>query len=132
LCLDPSNNWKDTQMAGEVVHVEFLSEDIERAQSFWSGLFGWSFADSGMPGIDYRMAQVTEQSGAALMQSDDHPGHPNFYFATDDIDASIAKVRELGGSAEQKAPVPTHGWFAACKDSEGNAFHLWQSDTSSA
>ena len=118
-------------MAGEVVHVEFPTEDIDRAQSFWSGLFGWSFGDSGMPGIDYRMAQVTEQSGAALMQSDDR-GHPNFYFATDDIDASLAKVRELGGSGGDKTPVPTHGWFAACKDSEGNAFHLWQSDTSAA
>ena len=37
-------------MAGEVVHVEFPSEDVDRAQAFWSGLFGWSFADAGMPG----------------------------------------------------------------------------------
>jgi len=117
-------------MAGEVVHVEFSSADIERAQRFWSGLFGWSFRDSGMPGIDYRMAQVTERSGAALMQSDEGTGYPNYYFDTDDIDASLAKVRELGGTADEKSPVPTHGWFAACKDSEGNAFHLWQSDGS--
>ncbi len=116
-------------MAGEVVHVEFPSKDVDRAQAFWSGLFGWSFADAGMPGMDYRMAQVSDQAGAALMQSEDRPGHPNFYFATDDVDASIAKVRELGGSADDKMPVPTHGWFAACKDSEGNAFHLWQADT---
>ena len=39
-------------MAGEVVHVEFPSEDIERSQRFWSGLFGWEFQDSGMPGMD--------------------------------------------------------------------------------
>jgi predicted enzyme related to lactoylglutathione lyase len=37
-------------------------------------------------------------------------------------------VRELGGTAEAKAPVPTHGWFAGCTDSEGNAFSLWQAD----
>ena len=117
-------------MAGDVVHVEFPSEDIERAQRFWSGLFGWSFGDSVMPGIDYRMAQTSEKSGAALMESDERPGHPNFYFDTDDIDASLMKVRDLGGHAEEKMPVPTHGWFAACKDSEGNAFHLWQSDSS--
>jgi predicted enzyme related to lactoylglutathione lyase len=29
-------------------------------------------------------------------------------------------------------PVPQMGWFAACKDSEGNAFHLWQQDPSAA
>jgi predicted enzyme related to lactoylglutathione lyase len=118
-------------MAGEVVHVEFPATDMERSQRFWSGLFGWSFQDSGMPEIDYRMAQVSDRSGAALMQSGD-TGHPNFYFDTDDIDASIAKVRELGGEAADKSPVPTHGWFAACKDSEGNAFHLWQADASAA
>jgi predicted enzyme related to lactoylglutathione lyase len=118
-------------MGKKVVHVEFPSQDADRAQRFWEGVGGWSFQDSGMPGIDYRMAQVSDRSGAALMASDDR-GHPSFYFDTDDIDASLAKVRELGGSAEDQMPVPTHGWFAACKDSEGNAFHLWQGDSSAA
>jgi predicted enzyme related to lactoylglutathione lyase len=27
-------------------------------------------------------------------------------------------------------PVPSMGWFAACKDPEGNAFSLWQTDSS--
>jgi uncharacterized protein len=117
-------------MAGEIVHVEFPSEDADRAQHFWNGLFGWNFQDSGMPGMDYRMAQANEQAGAAVFPSESRSGHPNFYFATDDIEASSAKVRDLGGATESKAPVPGHGWFAACKDSEGNAFHLWQSDSS--
>ena len=39
------------------------------------------------------------------------------------------KVRELGGEAEGSAGSG-HGWFAACNDSEGNAFHLWQQDSS--
>jgi predicted enzyme related to lactoylglutathione lyase len=29
-------------------------------------------------------------------------------------------------------PVPGYGWFAACKDTEGNAFSLWQSDESAS
>jgi predicted enzyme related to lactoylglutathione lyase len=62
----------------------------------------------------------------------DSQGHPNYYLATGDIDASAATVRELGGEAEEKTPVPGHGWFAACKDSEGNAFHLRQADSSTA
>jgi predicted enzyme related to lactoylglutathione lyase len=39
-------------------------------------------------------------------------------------------VGELGGSTEDKMPVPQMGWFAACRDSEGNAFNLWQTDSS--
>ena len=116
-------------MAGEIVHIEFPCEDVDRGQKFWSGLFGWQFGESAMPGMEYRMAQTGEGSGAAVLTSDDR-GHPNYYYDTPDIEASMAKVKELGGEAGDKTPVPTHGWFAACKDSEGNAFSLWQSDTS--
>lgn len=119
-------------MAGEVVHIEFPSADADRAQRFWGGLFGWDFQGSGMPEMDYRMAQASGDAGAAIYPSENRTGHPNYYFATDDIGSSIAKVRELGGQAEEKAPVPGHGWFSACSDSEGNAFHLWQNDPAAA
>jgi uncharacterized protein len=118
-------------MAGEIVHVEYPSKDVDRAQGFWGGLFGWQFGGSAMEGFEYRMAQTGPTSGAAIMQSDES-GHPNYYYDTPDIEASIAKVRELGGEAAEKMPVPTHGWFAACKDTEGNAFFLWQGDSSAA
>ena len=119
-------------MAGEVVHIEFPSADADRAQRFWGGLFGWQFSDSGMPGMDYRMARTSETAGAAIFASETREGHPNFYLATDDIDLSSARVLELGGSAEAKTAVPAHGYLAACKDSEGNAFHLWQADDGAA
>lgn len=118
-------------MAGEIVHIEFPSADVDRAQAFWGGLFGWQFGESAMEGFDYRMARTGESSGVAVFASDDR-GHPKYYFDTPDIEASSAKVRELGGTAEAKSPVPTHGWFAACTDSEGNAFVLWQGDASAA
>lgn len=117
---------------GEIVHVEFPSVNADRAQEFWNGLFGWSFKDSGMEGMDYRMAQVKEGFGAAVFPSDDRSGYPRYYFLADDIEAAIAKVRELGGESESKSPVPSVGWFATCKDSEGNAFRLFQADSSAA
>lgn len=121
-------------MAGEVVHIEWPVEDHERAADFWNGLFGWEFGESAMPpevGV-YRMAKVSESTGAAIFPTDDRPGHPNMYLNTDDIEAAIEKTRELGGEAADKQPVPGHGWFAACKDTEGNAFHLWQGDEAAA
>ena len=30
-------------MTGEIVHYEIEAEDADRAQAFWSGLFGWEF-----------------------------------------------------------------------------------------
>jgi uncharacterized protein len=116
-------------MTGEIVHYEIPAEDSDRAQAFWSGLFGWQFGQT-MPEIDYRMAQVSETAGAAIFHADKPQGYANVYHAVDDIDSSAAKVRELGGAAEDKMPVPGHGWFVACKDTEGNAFSLWQQDAS--
>ena len=52
------------------------------------------------------------------------------YFGSDDIEADLAKVRELGGKADDKQPIPGIGWFARCKDSEGNRFSLFQGDES--
>jgi predicted enzyme related to lactoylglutathione lyase len=117
-------------MAGEVVHIEVPAKDADRAQRFYSELFGWQFQPSQMPDMDYRMARLSESAGAAVFPADEVTGHPNYYHDVADIDASLAKVRDLGGDAGDKAPVPGFGWFAACKDSEGNAFHLWQSDSS--
>jgi uncharacterized protein len=118
-------------MTAWVTHYEIAASDVDRAQRFWSGLLGWEFGESVMPEGEYRMARTGENSGAALTTFGE-PGHPNVYFNVDDIDASLAKVVELGGSAEDKQPVPNMGWFAACKDSEGNAFSLWQSDPNAA
>ena len=119
-------------MAGEIVHIEFPSENADRAAGFWSGLFGWQFGTSVMPDFDYRMAQTGPNSGAAVFPSDERTGYPKYYYDTPDIEAAIAKVRELGGEADDKSPVPTHGWFAACTDTEGNHFLLWQNDPNAA
>jgi predicted enzyme related to lactoylglutathione lyase len=55
---------------------------------------------------------------------------PVIYFGSDDIDADLAKVKELGGEAGDKTPIPSVGWFARCKDTEGNPFSIFQSDES--
>jgi len=119
-------------MPGKIVHFELTANDADRAAGFWGGLFGWDIAASSMDEFDYRMFQTSPDQGGAIYPAPEGPSSPIVYFDTDDIDASIAKVRELGGTADDKQPVPTHGWFAACKDTEGNAFSLWQGDSNAA
>jgi predicted enzyme related to lactoylglutathione lyase len=117
-------------MEGQLVHFELPAQDAARARSFWSGVFGWEFQDAGMPGIEYHMVRTGPEQGGAVYPSDDGKRGPVVYFDTDDIDASVAKVRELGGQAEDKQPIPHVGWFARCTDTEGNEFSLFQSDES--
>jgi len=113
-----------------LVHFELPADDMDRAVSFWSGVFGWSIGDSGMPGIDYRMTQTGEGQGGAVYRRQGEERGPIVYFESDDIDASLAKVRSNGGRADDKQPIPGVGWFARCTDTEGNDFSIFQSDES--
>jgi hypothetical protein len=111
-----------------IVHFELPSADTDRAKGFWGGLFGWTFA--GMDGsFEYFMTQGEEPTGG-IFKSDDAGSGPIVYFNTENIDAGLAKIRELGGAADDKQPIPRMGWFARCKDTEGNSFSLFQSDES--
>ena len=117
-------------MPGRLVHFEFPVQDTGQAKQFYSGLFGWQFNDPGMPGMEYHMTQTAQEQGGAVYPSQSGEKGPIIYFDTDDIDASIAKARELGGQAEDKQPIPNVGWFARCQDPEGTPFSLFQSDES--
>jgi uncharacterized protein len=118
-------------MGKAIVHVEFPAKDADRAEKFWEDLAGWSIGDSGMEGFDYRMFQEDGWGGAVYPQQEGEQG-PIIYFGVEDIDAELAKVSQLGGEAEEKQPIPHVGWFARCKDTEGNPFSLFQSDESVA
>lgn len=117
-------------MAGALVHFELPSQDTSRAKEFWGGVFGWSFTDPGMPGVEYWMTRTGEEQGGAILPAADREQGIVVYFASDDINASVAAVRELGGSAEDATPIPGVGWFARCSDTEGNAFRLFQAGES--
>jgi uncharacterized protein len=117
-------------MPGKLVHFELPAEDTGRARSFWSGVMGWDFGDSAMPDFEYYMVQTGEDQGGAIYPADPGQKGPIVYFDTDDIDASVAKVRDNGGQADDKQPIPEVGWFARCTDTEGNAFSLYQRDES--
>ena len=115
-------------MAGQMVHVEIPAGDTAKARAFWGGLFGWTFqAFEGSP-TEYHTTQFSETQGGAIMEADGDKRGPRVYFDVDDISAQKARVGELGGTSGEAYPVPGMGWFAVCKDSEGNEFGLWQTD----
>ena len=74
------------------------------------------------------MTQLSDQTGGAIYAADpaDKRG-TRVYF--DDVDAEAARVKELGGESGDVMPVPGMGWFSICKDTEGNEFGLWQTDS---
>jgi uncharacterized protein len=103
------------------VWFEIPVEDTGRARTFYGDLMGWEF-DAFDGAEDYLL---TYEGGGAI-----HPAHgrkgPLVYFGTDDIDASVARVRKLGGSANDAGEIPGVGRYAECADPEGNAFGFYQ------
>jgi hypothetical protein len=113
-------------MAGKLVHFELPARDAARAKGFWTGVFGWQFSEP--MGMEYFMTQNAEGQGGAVYPSEEK--QLLAYFDTDDIEATIEKVRASGGTADDKQPVPHVGWFAHCTDTEGNKFGVFESDES--
>jgi uncharacterized protein len=111
----------------KIVHFEIPADDTARAKQFWGTLFGVEFQTYEGP-IEYHMFQNDDQTGGGLYPRQEGEQGLITYFGVDDIDAARAKVQELGGKSEDKAPVPGMGWYARAVDTEGNAFSLWQSD----
>ena len=118
-------------MSHRIVHFEIPADDPQRASRFYGGLFGWDFKDSGMPGVQYWMAETASgepgNTGIGLMQRQ-APGQPiTNYINVDSLDQYVARAQELGAEVIlPKMEVPGHGYLAQLKDPEGNVFALWQ------
>jgi predicted enzyme related to lactoylglutathione lyase len=76
------------------------------------------------------MTRIGEQTGAAITNMEPGKRGTRAYFDVDDINAGAARVTELGGESDEPMPVPGMGWFATCRDPQGNEFGLWQNDPS--
>lgn len=116
-------------MPGRLVHFELPADDSGRARKFWSTLFGWTFQGWDGP-VEYHMTEAGGQPGGAIYPSQEGERGPVVYFDVEDIRAGVERVRDLGGEADDAQPIPGVGWYARCRDTEGNAFSLFQSDES--
>jgi uncharacterized protein len=118
-------------MAGRLVYFEVPADDTQRAKDFYAELFGWQFRPM-QEGFEYHMLEEGIEPGGAIYPSQTGEKGAIIYFESDDVDASVERVNELGGSAEDKQPIPGIGWFARCEDTEGNPFSIFQADDSVA
>lgn len=96
------------------------TSDPEAAQRFYGDLFGWTFQGVESGGQAYWGIQNGGRLNGGMMQAD--PPQWLAYFTSDDLDASVAKVAELGGRViVAPAPVPG-GRIAVTADPQGAVF----------
>ncbi len=124
------------------IHFEIHAENTERAIAFYSRLFGWQFTqwagqpywlvktgEKGTPGID---GGLVPRRGAGPTGM----APVNGFVCTIDVgelDAMVEKAVAAGATiALPKMPIPTVGWLAYCKDTEGNIFGMMEMNANAA
>jgi uncharacterized protein len=113
---------------GEMTHIEFPADDVERAKRFYSAVAGWEFdAMEGFP--NYWFFRTSEAAGGGLGKRGDSVGKViRVYINVDSLEPAVAAAEANGGTVvTPPTDVPGQGRFAAVTDSEGNEIGLWES-----
>jgi predicted enzyme related to lactoylglutathione lyase len=114
---------------------ELMTTDVAKAKPFYQEVFGWGTQDMEMSPDQppYTLFQIDDKPAAGMMQMPTEmgqmPSHWAVYFEVADIEASVAKLKELGGQlyvGPQSAGGV--GTFAAGADPQGAAFSMIQPD----
>jgi hypothetical protein len=127
-----------------VVHFEIPAENPERATKFYRELFGWDiqkFSSEGGP--EYWMVRTVPVDAegrptragvnGGLMRRMAPSQTPVNYIAVERVDDFVQKAERLGATVcMSRTPVPGMGWFAQLRDTEGNAFAVWEMDPAAA
>ena len=102
-------------------YLEIGAPDADKARAFFADLFDWPFTAMNTGGW-FDSGDIK----TGLHGQDDTPAIV-VYFEVSDIEAAIAKVRGLGGTAENPTPdEPGFGRFSTCADPQGIRFGLRQ------
>ncbi|HUA37167.1 MAG TPA: VOC family protein [Candidatus Sulfopaludibacter sp.] len=122
--------------AASIIWFEIPADDLDRARTFYSKLFGWKINPfPGMPAPETQNYLHIDTGGEDAspdggMMKRVHPRQPiTNYVNVPSVTEYMAKVEKLGGKiCASRTPVMQMGYFAVCQDTEGNTFALWERD----
>jgi predicted enzyme related to lactoylglutathione lyase len=117
-------------MPNALVWNELQTKDVDTARSFYGTVFGWGH-DQDPNG--YQMFKLGERMQAGMLKLDDSwgeiPPHWGVYFMSEDIEATTARAKELGGQIHvPPTDTGTVGRFAVIGDPQGGVFTSMQFD----
>jgi hypothetical protein len=127
-----------TSPVGAPCWFELSSTDVPRSLDFLKAVFGWTNTanDMGEFGAYHFLHNANGTVGALGGMPPAAAGAPSYwgtYFATADLDASVAKAASLGGRLmADPFDVPGMGRGAVLADPGGAVFSLWQAENPDA
>ncbi len=119
---------------GSFCWADLVAKEVDVAKDFYTSLFGWTFEE--LPMINEAVYTIFSKDGKqACAMFEMFPGmlesgHPSFwqsYVSVENVDETVKKAAQLGGSVPQEpCDVPDVGRMAMIRD-PGEAFLcLWQ------
>jgi predicted enzyme related to lactoylglutathione lyase len=117
-----------------IVHFELCADKPERAIKFYEEVFAWQISKWGGPMEYYLISTHGENepgiNGAIMPRQ--HPSDATINtIAVPSVDQYAEKVTQAGGVLlTPKQAIPGIGYFAYCKDTEGNTFGIMEADPS--
>ena len=104
-------------------YIEFSVTDMGEAQRFYARAFGWTFKDYGptYAGIQGDGKEV----GGLTTNADVRSGGPLVILFSNDLEASLALVREAGGNILQEPYGFPGGRRFHFADPSGNELAVW-------
>jgi hypothetical protein len=115
------------QQAGAVTWNELLTTNVDASGSFLSKLLGWKSRTDSIGPMTYTTFLAGDERIGGMMAAPmkEVPSSFLVYFATDDVDKTVAQATQLGGGVVAPAfDVPGVGRFAILRDPQGAAFAL--------
>jgi predicted enzyme related to lactoylglutathione lyase len=118
-------------MGNAVMWFEITSTEPDRARDFYTKLFDWTGEAppelGGYTLIDTGAPAETVGGGIGAADRDGLPPGILIYVRVDDLDATLARATELGGSVltPPTALPADNGSIAVLADPDGNAVGLW-------
>lgn len=109
---------------------ELHTRDYDTAVAFYRDVFLWDIqVASDTPELRYTILVHGEEQLAGIMDAsgmlpEGAPSHWTVYFGSDDADATLAKVVELGGTVVDAAEDTPYGRLATAADPGGVEFKL--------
>ncbi|MBX3162633.1 MAG: VOC family protein [Deltaproteobacteria bacterium] len=107
-----------------------MTPDAAGARAFYGALFGWKFEVGGPETGHYGMAKLDGRNAAGVGTPPPRSHLPpawSVYFATADLEATVAAVREGGGTVVTgPTDVQQEGRLAFFTDPTGAQFGAWQ------
>jgi predicted enzyme related to lactoylglutathione lyase len=121
-----------TTPRGKFVWYELLTNDKGKALDFYSKLLGWT-QQAWQGSSDYTLVTTNKGPVGGVMTLPEEavsrgaPPHWEAYIGTPDVDATVARARQLGAQVlVEPRDLPEVGRFAVLKDPQGAVFAAYR------